>query len=101
MPLEQAQALKALMDQRGYSQRELAERLGKTHGYVQHRLDLLRIPEDVQLLVAQRPDIVRAARSIARLPEEAQRRPLIAALAYGTLTGDEVAIRVREMLEGP
>ncbi len=100
-PLEEAQALKALMDQRGYSQREVAERLGKTTGYVQNRLDLLRAPEDVQLLVAQRPDTLRAARSIARFPEAAQRQPWIAALVNGTLTGDDVVTRLREMLERP
>jgi len=98
-PLEEAHALKALMDQRDYSQRELAERLGKSHGYVQHRLDLLRAPEDVQLLVAQRPDSLKAARNIARLPDPAQRQPLIAAVSEGTLTSQEVAERVRALTD--
>ncbi len=98
-PLEEAQALKGLMDYRGYSQRELAERLGKNIGYVQNRLDLLRAPEDVQQLVAQRPDSIRAARSIARLADPAQRQPLIKALMSGDLTGDDVVLRVRDMLD--
>jgi ParB family chromosome partitioning protein len=99
-PLEEAQALKALLDQRGYSQRELAERLGKSHGYVQHRLDLLRAPEEVQQLVAERPDSLRAARNIARLPDPEQRQALIAAVSDGTLTSHEVAERVRVLAEG-
>jgi len=98
-PLEEAHALKALMDQRGYSQRELAERLGKSHGYVQHRLDLLRAPEDVRQLVAQRPDSLKAARNIARLPDPAQRQPLIAAVSEGTLTSQEVVERVRALTD--
>src|SRR3712207_751666 len=98
-PLEEAHALKAMVDQRGYSQRELAERLGKSHGYVQHRLDLLRAPEDVQQLVAQRPDSLKAARNIARLPDPAQRQPLIAGVSEGTLTSQEVADRVRALTE--
>jgi len=96
-PLEEAQALKALMDQRGYSQRELAERLGKSHGYVQHRLDLLRAPEDVQQLVAQRPQSFKAARDIARVSDPAQRQQLITAVSKGTLTSREVADRVRAL----
>ncbi len=98
-PLEEAHALKALMDQRDYSQRELAERLGKSHGYVQHRLDLLRAPDDVQQLVAQRPDSLKAARNIARLPDPAQRQPLIAAISEGSLTSQEVVERVRALTD--
>jgi ParB family chromosome partitioning protein len=100
-PLEEAQALKALLDQRGYSQRELAERLGKSHGYVQHRLDLLRAPEEVQQLVAQRPDSLKAARNIARVADRAQREELIAAVSEGTITSQEVAERVRELTSAP
>lgn len=100
-PLEEAQALKALLDQRGYSQRELAERLGKSHGYVQHRLDLLRAPQEVQQLVAQRPDSLKAARYIARLPDAEQRQALITAVNDGTLTSHEVAERVRELSNLP
>jgi len=100
-PIEEAKGLQVLMERRGYSQRMLAERLGKTAGYVQNRIDLLRAPEDVQQLVAQRPDSLRAARSIARLPDPAQRQPLIAALVSDALSGDDVVVRVREILERP
>ena len=100
-PIEEAEALKALMERRRYSQRALADRLGKTPGYVQNRLDLLRAPEDVQQLVAQRPESLHAARAIARLPDPAQRQPLIAALINGAVTGDDVAVHVRDMLERP
>ena len=100
-PLEEAHALKALMDQQDYSQRELAERLGKSHGYVQHRLDLLRAPEDVQQLVAERPDSLRAARNIARLADPAHRQRLIAAVSDGALTSQEVVERVRALTHDP
>lgn len=100
-PLEEAQALKTLMQQRDYSQRELAERLGKSHGYVQHRLDLLRAPADVQELVAQRPDSLKAARNIARLTDPAQRKPLIAAVSAGTLTSQEVVEQVQALASTP
>lgn len=96
-PIEEAQGLQALMERRGYSQRVLAERLGKGRGYVQNRLDLLRAPEDVQQLVAQRPDTLRAAHAIARLPEAAQRETLIAGLMSGAITGDEVLLRVQQL----
>ena len=100
-PMEEAIALESLMRARGYSQRALADRLGKSTGYVQNRLDLLRAPEDVQDLVRQRPESLQAARSIARLSDPAQRKPLIAGLVSGALTGDDVVVRVREQLTHP
>ena len=41
-PIEEAQGLQALLERRSYSQRMLADRLGKIRGYVQKRHDLLR-----------------------------------------------------------
>ena len=53
-PLEEAEAFRTLIEQRGYSQRSLAERIGKDKGYVENRLAILRAPEDVQQLVVKR-----------------------------------------------
>jgi ParB family chromosome partitioning protein len=89
-PLEEAEALKALMEQRGYSQQQVAERLGKSRGYVQNRLDLLRTPEDVQQLLMHRPDSLKAALVIARLPDAEARRPLIEGFSTGKLSYQDV-----------
>jgi len=95
-PLEEAHAFQTFIDQRGYSERRLAERLGKDRGYIQNRLALLRAPEDVQQLVAQRPDSLSAARAIAQLPSAEQRRPLIAGVASGSLTQKDVLALMRD-----
>ncbi len=89
-PLEEARAFQTFIDQRGYTERRLAERIGKDRGYIQNRLALLRAPEDVQQLVAQRPDTLSAARAIAQLPSVEQRQPLIEGVASGTLTHKDV-----------
>lgn len=89
-PLEEARAFQTLIDQRGYTERRLAERIGKDRGYIQNRLTLLRAPQDVQQLVAQRPDTLSAARAIAQLPSVEQRQPLIEGVASGTLTHKDV-----------
>jgi ParB family chromosome partitioning protein len=95
-PLEAAQAFQTLIAQRGYSIRRLAERLGKDKSYVEDRLKLLQVPEDVQQMVEQRPDALRAAREIARLDSPAQRQPLIAGVVAGDLTTADVREIVRE-----
>jgi ParB family chromosome partitioning protein len=91
-PLEEARAFQIFIDQRGYSIRRLAERLGKDKSYIEDRLALLRTPQDVQEMVAQRPDTLRAAREIAKLDSPAVRQPLI----EGVLTGEITATALRE-----
>ena len=95
-PLEEAQAFQAFIVQRGYTERGLAERIGKDRGYIQNRLALLRAPADVQELVAQRPDTLSAARAIAQLPSAEQRRPLIDGVASGALTHRDVLALVHD-----
>jgi ParB family chromosome partitioning protein len=95
-PLEEAQAFQTLIDQRGYTIRKLAERLGKDKGYVEGRLVLLRVPADVQQMVDQRPDTIRAAREIAKLQTEEERQPLIAGVVDGTLSKEDIRAIVRE-----
>jgi ParB family chromosome partitioning protein len=89
-PLEEAQAFRTFIDQRGYTIRSLAERLGKSKGYVDNRLALLRAPQDVQQMVAMRPDTVASARLIAQLPSEDERRPLIRGLVEGQIAAADV-----------
>lgn len=100
-PLEEAQAFQRFIEQRGYSIRRLAERIGKNKGYIENRLALLRTPNDVQEMLAHRPDAMRVAREIAKLPLPEQRQPLIAGVVAGTLNAHEVSTIVREVTEAP
>ena len=96
-PLEEARALRAMMDAHRYSQVQMAKRLGKSAGYVQNRLDLLRAPEDVQEMVAARPDTLGAARSLARFKDETERGKLVAAITDGSLTGEQASARIQQL----
>jgi ParB family chromosome partitioning protein len=100
-PLEEARAFQSFVDARGYSIRRLAERIGKDKSYVEDRLALLRTPADVQEMIAQRPDSLRAAREIAKLDAPADRRPLIAGVIAGELTTAAVRELVRETSAAP
>lgn len=50
-PVEQARAYRALMEARGLTQRDLAERLQIDHTSITRALGLLTLPDDVQALV--------------------------------------------------
>lgn len=94
-PLEEARAFATFIEQRGYSIRRLAERIGKDKSYVDDRLALLRAPADVQQMVEQRPETLRSAREIAKLPPGAERQELISGVVAGSLNTQEVRQRVR------
>lgn len=87
-PLEEARIFQQLIEQRNYSVRSLAQRIGKHRDYVDSRLALLRAPEDVQQMVARRPDTIRAAREIARVESADERRSLLDQLAQGKTTAE-------------
>ena len=96
-PLEEAEAFQRFIDQRGYSIRRLAERLGKDKGYVENRLALLRVPKDVQQLVSLRPDTIRVARILAQVPSAELRQPLIDGIIAGDLTQQDITAQVRSL----
>jgi len=98
-PLEEARALRAVMDAHRYSQVQMAKRLGKSAGYVQNRLDLLRAPEDVQEMVAARPDTLGAARTLARIKDDTKREQLVAEVMDGSLTGEQARARVLHLID--
>jgi len=75
-PLEEAEAFRRLMSERGYTVRSLGERLGKTRGYITNRLAVLNYPTVVQEMVAQRPDTLVSAQEVARIPDSATQREL-------------------------
>ena len=100
-PLEEAQAFQTLITQRRYTQQDLAERIGKDRSYIEARLALLRVPEDVQQMLMQRPDAIRAAREIAKIPTPTARRPLIDGILAGALRRDDVTALVREAMTTP
>ncbi|MFF1393026.1 ParB/RepB/Spo0J family partition protein [Streptomyces sp. NPDC058287] len=73
--LEQAQAIQGLIKSYGYSQRQVAARIGRTQGFVSQRLSLMKLREDLQEALADGRVSVEDARRIARLPQEEQTLP--------------------------
>jgi len=70
--LEEAEALKGLADEYGWSQRELARRIGKSQSFVAQRMALLGVSDEVKEAVSTRVLTATHARAIARVPKELQ-----------------------------
>lgn len=97
-PMEEAQAFQTFRDERGYSIRKLAEKIGKDKGYIEDRLAILDAPADVQAMVAQRPDTLRAAREIAKLSTPSERKPLIEGILESKLNVHDIRAIVAEIV---
>ena len=95
-PMEEARALAALLGL-GYSQEELARRLGKSPAHVSERLRLTTLPEPIQELVLDGRLSSSAARNVARIPDAERQRVVAAELAAGRYTMRQVEALMREL----
>jgi ParB family chromosome partitioning protein len=96
-PIEQAHAYRALMDRRGYSGRQLAERLAISHMSVQRALALLDLPAVVQEQVEQGGLSPATAFEVGKLEDPAEQVELAQAVAEQKLTRSEVAEAVKSI----
>ena len=96
-PLEEAWAFGVMRDELGYSYRKIAERVGRSKGYVENRLKLLDLDDDLQQLVHDRPDTLMHVVELAKVPDLTARATLIAAVREG-LSYPETQARVRALI---
>jgi ParB family chromosome partitioning protein len=99
-PLQEATSVGQMHQNLGWSVREIARRTGKPKSWVQDALSLFRAPGDVKTMVSERPDSIRQARFIARLPEEKDRRFLEEKVLARELTTAQVVEMVQTVEEG-
>ncbi len=93
-PVEEARALKRLVEEFGYTYRQLADRLGKSVGYVDSRLKLLVRP-DVEEAVQQMDLGVAEARELAKVEDEELRKELTRKVVSGHLDREQLKDAVR------
>lgn len=100
-PLEEARGMSQLMSEQGLSLREAARVLGKGKGYVENRLNLLKMGADVQEMVSVQTDTLLHARDIDGVPDPEHRRALIRAVLQDGLSRAELRQRIQPQLETP
>ncbi len=99
-PLQEAASVGQMHQNLEWSVREIAKRTGKSKSWVQDALALFRAPEDVKAMVRDRPDSIRQARFIARLPEERDRQQLAEKVLARELTTAQVVEVVQAVEKG-
>ena len=98
-PIEMAQAFDRMARELGLSHEEIARRTGKDRSTITNLLRLLKLPPDVQQLVAERRISPGHARAILGLPEEEQQRALAEKAAAQGLSVRQVERIVQRMTE--
>jgi len=93
--LEEARALKGLLDAQGWSQRELARAIGKSQGYVAQRLGLLDLAPAVQEAVSTRVITATHARAIGQVPAALQ--PAVTEYVTKAVQRDDSPVSTRQV----
>ena len=98
--VEEAASLQAIMERSGWTQTELAGKLGRSQSSVANKLRLLRLEEPVQRLVMEGKLGERQARALLSLPPEDQ-VALAAEAAAENMAASEVEQRVKDRAPEP
>jgi len=100
-PLDEGLAFAQLQADFELTQHEIAEHVGKSRGYVQNRIRLTTVPEDLQQLVAERPDTITHIYEIARVDDSEARREIVGAVRDDRISYAETKARVAALLAPP
>jgi ParB family chromosome partitioning protein len=95
-PLEEAAGYQRLVDEFGYTQEQLSERVGKDRSTVANALRLLRLPDSVRALVAQGRLSMGHARALLGLEAAAAMEKLARRIVAGELSVRKVEELVRK-----
>ncbi len=99
-PIEEAAAYEALIRRLGYTQEQLAERIGKSREYCANMLRLLKLPQPVQELVTTRRLTMGHVRPLLALEDEDEIYDAAEKIRKDKMSVREVEKYVRELTGG-
>ncbi len=69
-PIEEAQAYRTMLDKLGITQEELSTKVGKSRSHITNIIGILRLPEEVQKMIAQEKLTMSHAKLLSKLENE-------------------------------
>jgi hypothetical protein len=82
---------------REMSQDAVAARLGVSRGYIRNRIDILKAPLDVQDMVEEKPDTMKAVVYLKDVQEDEIRKTVIQALMNGEITINQTKVFIENL----
>ena len=89
-PLDEAYMFHNMITSLGYTQEAVAAKVRQSRGYVRNRLVLVKVQPEVQEMVRQDPETVRAAYYLKDVEDPALRAELIQAVLERRITGETI-----------
>ncbi len=96
-PLEEGRIYLLMNTEMGYKLEQIAREVGKTLGYIYNRVRVAKAPPDVQALVQEKPDSLRAVANLIKVKGEADRAAIIKQLLAGDLTTDDLPVYIERL----
>lgn len=75
--IEEAYGYNSLILEHGFTQREIAEKIGKSQSTIANKLRLLKLPEDIQISLLEAGLTERHGRVLLKLPDDHLKRKLL------------------------
>lgn len=75
--LEEAEGYYNLINDHGFTQHELAEKIGKSQSTVANKLRILKLPDDIKKLLVENNLTERHGRALLKLPDEETQREVL------------------------
>jgi ParB family transcriptional regulator, chromosome partitioning protein len=100
-PIEQAEAFRALLEELGLKQEELADRVGVSRSHIANTIRLLALPLDVQQLLADDKITAGHARAVLSLGDKDAMSSLSTRIAAEDLSVRQTEDIVRRFVEAP
>jgi len=86
-----------MSEEMGYTLEQISKEIGKTVGYIYNRLRAAKAPADVQALVQDKPDSLRAVANLIKVKDPAERAEIIGRLLDGRMTTDDLPSYIKAL----
>lgn len=97
--VEEAEGYFNLINDHGFTQQELAEKLGKSQSTIANKLRILKLPEDIKELLVENNLSERHARALLRLPDDDLKREVTAKIVKQDLTVNKTEKLIEDILD--
>ncbi|TCS86936.1 ParB family chromosome partitioning protein [Keratinibaculum paraultunense] len=97
--IEEAEGYNNLIIDHGFTQQQLAERLGKSQSTIANKLRLLKLPEDIQKDLIEHNLTERHGRALLKLPDEQLKREVLDKIIKNELNVNKTEKLVNEILD--
>ncbi len=97
--LEEAEGYYNLISDHGFTQQELAEKVGKNQSTVANKLRILRLPDDIKISLVEHNLTERHARALLKLPDKELQIAVLEKIIKNDLTVKKTERLIKDMLE--